>query len=385
MTEALIKTSILSLCLLCFLSRCGNPRAGIERIQENGVEVVLNPQAPPRPVSISLTKVFSLNTGRDELVSAGLTEFDLGFDVDSQGFIYTGCLKNTEGPIFKFDRKGNLLLTFSHVGQGPGEIQGEATLKVSSADEIVVTNVGSRRILFFTSQGHLLREMKVVTETASAVPLPGGGFVAWSRILDPESEFLAQYPLCLTGPEFEVVRELDRQLVPNPLRGGDFLGTFHVFSWSVSPGRVYSAFQDRGYDVWVHDFKGNLIRKIRKDFVPVPVSQDFKAAYLRLFEAPLFDGFREKIHFPASMPPLDSIFSDDKGRLYVLTYEIDPDSGASLFDVFDAAGSLEGRMKVTAFHDDRGCAAKVRNGRLYIIAEDDTGEKELVVYEIARQ
>jgi len=42
-------------------------------------------------------------------------------------------------------------------------------------------------------------------------------------------------------------------------------------------------------------------------------------------------------------------------------------------------------MKVKAFHDDRGCAAKVRNGRLYIIAEDETGEKELVVYEMVRR
>jgi len=381
----MVKKSLLSLCVLCFLSVCGNPRAGIERIRENGLEVVLNPQAPPHPVSITLTRVCSLSTGGDDLVSSGLTDFDMGFDVDSQGFIYVGSLKNAAGPIFKFDLRGNLVLTFSRVGQGPGEIQEEATLGVSAADEIVVTNPGSRKILFFSGEGKLLREQKVKTETARVVPLPGGGFVAWSRILDAGSEFLARHPLNLTGPELEVLRELDRQQIPNPLRGGDFLGTYHVFSWSVSPGRVYSTFQDRGYNVWVHDFEGRLVRKIRKEFIPVPVSEDYKSSYMKLFEAPLFDGFREKIYFRASMPPLDSIFSDEEGRLFVPTYEVDPESGANLFDVFDADGNLEGRMKVKAFHDDRGCAVKARAGRLYAIAEGEMGDKELVVYEMSWQ
>jgi hypothetical protein len=378
----MVRKFLLSLCLLSFLSGCRDSGSGIKRIRENGVEIILNPIAPPHPVSITLTRLFSLSTGRDDLAVAGLTDFDLGFDVDSQGFIYTGCLKNAAGPIFKFDPKGSLVLTFSHLGQGPGEIQGEATLTVSAADEIVVTNPGSRKVLFFSGDGKLLREKKAKTEIARVTPLPGGGFVAWSRILDPGSEFLAQHPLQLTGTDFEVVRELDCQLVPNPLRGGDFPGTYHVFSWTVSPERIYSAFQDRGYDVWVHDFQGKLLQKIRKEFALVPVSEDYKARYLKLFEAPLFDGFREKIYFPASMPPLDSIFSDEEGRLYVLTYEADLESGANLFDVFDAQGNLEGRMKLKVFYDDRGCAVKARRGRLYAIAENEIGEKELVVYEM---
>jgi hypothetical protein len=381
----MVRKSLLSLCLLFFISGCGRPRAGIERIQENGVEVVLNPRALPHLVSIPLTRVFSLSTGRDDLISAGLTDFDMGFDVDSRGFISTGCLKNTDGPVFKFDPRGNLALTFSRVGQGPGEIQGEATLAVSAADEIVVTNAGSRKVLFFSGGGKLLREQRVKTDTVKAIPLPGGGFVAWSRTLDPGSEFLAQHPLQLTGPGLDVVRELDCQLVPNPLRGGNFLGTYHVFSWSVSPGRVFSAFQDRGYDIWVHDFEGRLLRKIRKDFEPVPVSEEFKAGYMRMFQAPIFDGFREKIYFPSSMPALDSIFSDEEGRLFVLTYEVDSESGARIFDLFDAAGNLEGRMKVNVFCDDRGCAARARHGRLYALAEDENGDKEIVVYDLTRQ
>jgi hypothetical protein len=376
----MVRKLLLCLCLLCCLSECGNPRDDIKRIQQDGVEVVLNPKALSYPVMITLTGIFSLSTGKDDLTAAWLTDFDMGFDVDSRGFIYIGCLKNKEGPIFKFDPQGNLVLTFSHVGQGPGEIQGEATLDVSAADEIVVTNAGSRKILFFSGDGKLLREQRVKTDTVRAIPLSGGGFVAWSRILDAESKFLAQHPLHLAGPELEVLQEIDRQQVPNPLRGGDFLGTFHIFSWSVSPGRIYSAFQDRGYDIWVHDFEGRLVRKIRKEFEPVPVSEDFKASYLKLFEAPLFDGFREKIRFPPSMPPLDSVFSDEEGRLFVLTYEVDPTSGANFFDVFNADGSLEGRMKVKVFHDDRGCIVRARRGRLYAIAENEVGDKELVVY-----
>jgi hypothetical protein len=371
---------ILALFCLTILLICCGKQEKVDRVVENGVEVVLNPKVPPYPVSIAPSRIFSLSTGRDDLAAAGLTDFAMGFDVDSRGFIYIGCLKNEEGPIFKFDPQGDLVLTFSHIGQGPGEIQGEAILDVSAADEIIVTNADNRKILFFSSEGKLLREQKVKTDIARAIPLLDGNFVAWSRILDSKSEFLAQHPLLLAGPDLEVLQEIDRQQVPNPLRGGDFLGTFHIFSWSASPGRIYSAFQDRGYDIWVHDFKGSLVRKIRKEHDSVPVSESFRSSYLKLFEASLFDGFREKIHFPLSMPALDSIFSDEEGRLFVLTYEVDPTSGANLFDVFDAEGSLEGRMKVKVFHDDRGCAVRACRGRLYAISENEIGEKELVVY-----
>jgi hypothetical protein len=309
----------------------------------------------------------------------------MGFDVDSRGDIYIGCLKNADGPILKFDRLGNFVRAFSRLGQGPGEIQGEASLCVSTADEVVVTNTNGWKILYFSREGILIREHKIKADTIKAVPLPNGNYVTWSRIVDPGGEFLARHPLHLTSLDFEVLREIDRQNVPNPLRGGDFLGTFHIFSWSVSDGRVYTAFQDRGYDVWVHDLEGRLVRKIRKKHVPVPVSEEFKRSYLKLFEARLFDGFREKIYFPSSMPPLDSIFSDDEGRLYVLTYEVDPGSQANLFDVFDKDGNLVGRISFEAFHADQGCTVRARKGRLYALAEDADGNKEIVVYEMVRE
>jgi hypothetical protein len=331
-----------------------------------------------------MNKAFSLNTGRDDLAALGLIDVDMGFDVDSQGAIYIGCLKNADAPILKFDRRGNFVRAFSRAGQGPGEIQGEANIAVSAADELVVTNTGSWKVLFFAGDGKFIREHKLKAETMKVVPLPSGKYITWGRVLDAAGEFLAQHPLNMTASDFEVLRELDRQNVPNPLRGGDFLGTFHVFSWCVSEDRVYSAFQDRGYDIWVHDLEGELVRKIRKKHVPVPVSSEFKRSYLKLFEAPLFDGFREKIYFPSSMPPLDSIFSDDEGRLYVLTYEVAPGSQANVFDIFDRNGNLEGRMSVKAFHADQGCLARARNGRLYVLAEDANGDKEIVVYDLVR-
>jgi hypothetical protein len=50
-------------CVLC--SPASQP-PGIQRTQEDGGEVVLNPEAPPSSISVSLNKVFA-NTGTDDL------------------------------------------------------------------------------------------------------------------------------------------------------------------------------------------------------------------------------------------------------------------------------------------------------------------------------
>jgi hypothetical protein len=349
---------------------------------EDGVEVILNPLLPPRPADLTPRKIFSLDTERDEQAELGLGTIGESFAADSEDALYVLSPKNPAGLFLKFDRQGEFVKAFARPGQGPGEIQGVGMIAVSSRDEIVITDPTNRKLVYYSADGVLLGEKKFTPAISMAVPLPNGNIVAWNRVLDGSADYLVDNPLGLVNPDFKPIKELDRQKIPNPMRGKRLKGTYYIFSWSVSKDRIFSGLQERGYEIYVHDFDGKLVRKIRKEFAPVPVSDEHKKKFMKQFEAPLFDDIRSKFYFPDAMPAFNSLFADEKGRLFVMTYETVSASGESIFDVFDPEGIFVGRINLRVFHDDSGCRAKARNGRLYVLAEKDNGYRELVVYEM---
>lgn len=371
----MVKGSIVLLSL-AVLAGCGKAPSGFERTMENGVEVVSNPLRPAGSASPALTRIFSLDPSRPDLAAAGLGDIGTSFDVDAEGCLYFCRPENKEGVLLKFDRTGAFVKAFSRFGQGPGEIQTKASLALSEAGEIAVTDPAGRKIAFFSKDGDLIRELKAAFDIVAAVPLADGRFVVWRRVPDHAPEHMAEYALEVRGAGLEPGPELDRQTIPAPVPGGVFLGSYHVFSWGVSGDRIFTCFQDRGYEIRVFDFAGKLVRKIRKAHSPMPPSESYKTAYAAA--APPF--LRPQIEFPEFMPPVDSIFTDRSGRLFVLTYEVDQASGGSVFDVFDADGRLTGRISLAVFRDGFGGHLKARGGKLYVLSENAEGFNILTVY-----
>ena len=54
-----------------------------------------------------------------------------------------------------------------------------------------------------------------------------------------------------------------------------------LLCWSVSSDNIYVANEDRGYEIWVFDFNGKLIRKIQKEYKQIAVSENFKNKTLK--------------------------------------------------------------------------------------------------------
>ena len=81
---------VLSLISLFFLSFCGPKQDEVDKIIEDGVEVVLNHQEPYKlknePTNLILTETMKIDLERTDLAELGLTD-SYGFDVDSQGNI----------------------------------------------------------------------------------------------------------------------------------------------------------------------------------------------------------------------------------------------------------------------------------------------------------
>ena len=83
------------------------------------------------------------------------------------------------------------------------------------------------------------------------------------------------------------------------------------------------------------------------------------------FSAPIFKDIRNKIYFPDAMPPFHSFFSDDAGRLFVMTHEEGENPGEFMYDIFDPDGTCTGRKSLKIHHDESGLFAKMKNGRFY--------------------
>jgi hypothetical protein len=76
--------------------------------------------------------------------------------------------------------------------------------------------------------------------------------------------------------------------------------------WRVSGNRIIIANEARGYEILVFDFDGNLVRKIRKEYRPVKVTDEIKEAIL----GPEYrkSGIPQDEYFPNPLPPLNQFF-----------------------------------------------------------------------------
>ena len=245
-----------------------------------------------------------------------------------------------------------------------------------------VTDESNRKFLRLDLQGNVIEEKKTDSALLSVNPLPNGNYLVFRRIFDAEGKYLAVYPLSLADSEFNILKELDSQKIPNPMAGEMLKGTYHVFSWCVSEQKIYTGFQERGYEIYVYDFDGNMIRKIKKEFTPVPISEDHKKTFIAQFENPMFDDIRKKIYFPDSMPAYHAFFCDDRGGLFVMTYEKGLNPNEFIYDIFDGEGILIGRKTLSIHQDEGGVYAKIAANRLYALEEKASGYKRMAVYEL---
>ena len=106
------------------------------------------------------------------------------------------------------------------------------------------------------------------------MPLGNGKFVGFGPQPDPAAKTF-YYSLALRDADFNELKALDRYEFPS-----DDSRQVPFFMWRVSGDRIIVANEARGYELWVFDLDGHLIRKIRKEYRPVRVTEEIKEAIL---------------------------------------------------------------------------------------------------------
>jgi len=93
-------------------------------------------------------------------------------------------LDSKEAHIKVFDRNGEYIKTIGKKGQGPGELQRPASLRITSQNEIVANDSAARKLHFFTLDGNFLR---AVSQTKMS-------FFSDPKV-DKEGKYMAKVPL----------------------------------------------------------------------------------------------------------------------------------------------------------------------------------------------
>jgi hypothetical protein len=188
-----------------------------------------------------------------------------------------------------------------------------------------------------------------------------------------------KYPLELCDENIEPARILDEYRMENFRVTRRLRGIQPGFALAVGGSRIFIGNEARDYEIWVHDVEGVLIRKIRKEHHPLPVTEVIKEKALARYD----DNVKPMVFFPENLPPFRTMTADEQGVLYVITFEEGDSPGENLIDVFNPNGAFVGRLSAAVFvSPSTPIDAVARNGRFYYVRETESGYKQLVVERI---
>jgi hypothetical protein len=339
-----------------------------------GVTIVSNgkkPSPPPgAPSTLVLEEMFSI--GQEGPADAAFAELST-FAVDDEGFIF--ILDRKDNRIKIFNPEAKFVRAFGKQGQGPGEMNGPVGISITPAGEILVEDALNQRLTFFRKDGMFLRNLS----TAKALGLTGIKLLANGTMIGRSMAFGEKNSLLWTvkifGPDLATKTTLYSVDFPNPLES-----RFNPFSLAFmydldARGNIFIGL-NKDFEISVFTPEGKLVRKVRRDYDPVPITDEDKKKILSLIpETPGFN-IKEKMEFPKVFPATSTFLLADDGKLIVRTYEKGPAKDEFWNDVFDP----EGRYLARFSHP---CTFSVlRAGLLYGTDENEDGYRTLRCFRV---
>lgn len=359
-----MKKAYVVLCILFIFISCGQKQEKVEIISEDGVDVVLNHIEPYQirgeKTSLILEDEMTIDFGSDEIGELGVANATQ-FCVDSDGYIYF-CENNKDGNlIFKFTPDGRFEKSFGPKGQGPGDIQFAMKMRFDSKGQLVVSDLSNRKILTFSRDGQFMDEIRHPKLDASITVLRNGNYL-YLRNKRVDSNEFSFWELVLLNSQMEEVKVLDTQKEFDPdfnnFRG---VNSRAYFKWETDDEAVYVMSEDRGYEFLKFDLNGKLIRKIRKKYYPISVSDETIKTRKEMYQK---SGI--KAWFPKHWLPICDFFIDEEGWIYAMTFERGENPKEYIYNIFNSEGVYVADVELEiCFYGDRMVCAQINNNRLY--------------------
>jgi len=393
-----VKKLIFFTLLVALFFSCGQKQDRIERVTEDGIEVIVSHLEPytikGEPSILHLEQEFTIDFEREDLAEIGIREV-VGFDVSSDSNIYFRLSSSSVDYIYKFDAKGKFLFSFGRRGQGPGELEFPRYLRVNELDQIVVSDSRRNKLLFFRENGDFINDILLASNYRAATLLGNEKILVMKGSFNWE-EGRADFPIILCNEDLKETKMLHPgRSMPNftLAKKANCLRLYLDYNvWKISKRLIYIGNYGQGYEFLIYDTEGNLLRKIRKEYHKVKVPDQVKDKIVN-FLSENFDSFEQiknKIYFPEFYPPFQFFFMDEESRLYVMTYEHGESPNGFMYDIFNPDGLFIGRIELgnygnlatSPLMNPLALDVVAKNNRLYYLREKESGYKELVVYKM---
>jgi hypothetical protein len=326
---------------------------------ENGVVIVENPAEPLyKNASLDLTEELSIG-GKNATGDSELAEV-YRLDVDSANNIYVLDHKLSIIKVFNMD--GRFVQTVGANGQGPGEYQAPSCLKVIQDQELVVYDIGSKKMIYYSLAGKCLREKKCTKRIGQVLHIDEKGVVyAASVNLGPTMvvDFMRISPDCesITPIAKKETKDYLKQINPVPSEFYSSVFRETEVIWGES----------KEYVLYIEEDSGKLLRIIRKKGSGVKISEEDKAAIIKNNKAFIDIGI--KLDIAECYPFFEGISTCEDKLILVNTYEKTINGSADYYDVFDAEGRYV--AKISLLSGIKGILWK--NEKLYCVAQDKEG------------
>jgi len=360
-------------CLL--LMACCSPKQDkVERRIENGVDIVINHLEPYHvggAITLALEGIFHIDTENNEIGKLGLIDIR-AFNVNSGGEIFIlNPIKGKGNFVYKFDRDGRFVNSFGPKGQGPGELEWPNHIALDTEDHVFISD--GFRIIKYDKNGDFIKSYPITKGEFIITSGPREKLIVLENSFDAVNSkqlfFLKVANLDLEGRKF--IDQYGFEMRRDKIRA-----TEPLFCWSASRNNIFVANEDKGNEIWVYDFEGKLIRKIRKDYRKILFSESDKEKILK----PLPEALRKISYFPEFHPPFQSLVAGEDGTLLVQTFEPGQSQGEFMFDIFNEEGVFVGRKSLNVYVWENHLWACIKGQKLYCLREKDSGYKELIVY-----
>jgi hypothetical protein len=314
-----------------------NPNAAqdIKVKHENGVEVVYNPRdpcpLPGTPTQLVLTEelvIRDMDAGGNQIFTSPGS-----IKADDQGNIYILDVKLSH--IRVVDPQGKLIRTIGKKGQGPGELGLPRWMEMTTNKDIMVYDVGNRKVTHYSLQGEVVKEYSIAEHGFIIRIRPDslGNYIVGVSVPDPEYSI---YEIKKFNTNFSPVCDLcsvrfkrPGQDVFEPLRGSTLR-----FYLTLDDNIMWG--DGETYELRVIDQTGKLLRKIIKDYEPRKVTKEEKEKLTEELKGITDRGLTLKLakHYP----PYQHFYIDAEGRIYVRTWKPTEDEKGWFYDFFDADG-----------------------------------------------
>jgi hypothetical protein len=374
-----VKKIVLIAIVFSLLSGCGRKQDEVEKMIEDGVEVVLNHLEPYKiegiRASLTLEQEMAIDTEDDEIANTGLVDMET-FDVDENGNTYIIRWASNDNFVYKFDRQGKFVKSFVRRGQGPGEIEWGGSVKVIGDNELMIRDPGKTRFSVYNTDGEFIRDVPLGSHFSILKLFQDGkSLVYWQDSPPSREKYINHLGICESG--FENAEEIYTYSFPNVMVVEKVLAPGNFWIEGASEENIFIGDGEFGYEILVFDLEGSMVRKIRKEYTQVELSEEYKRNFFeRRKKSPVLDKYELRRYFP----PFQYLFTDEEDRLYVMTYEKSEIPNEWIFDIFTTDGVFFERVPIKSRLDSREIAIRAKSDRIFSISEKQSGYKELIVY-----